>query len=512
EPETPVPDVQGIPSKNRDVTWFSKYNHTRKLSAANVITTTPGPTRFAISRASDILSTFLLFLNVTITDMIIKMSNIEGKNIYGANWDPIDTATLHAYIGLLLLAGVYKSYGESCRSLWAAHSGRHIFRATMSVERFYNISRVLRFDDKKDRSQRRAVDELAPIRDLWNKWVEILPTLFNVGECVTVDEQLVGFKGRCPFRQYLPSKPARYGIKIWTLCDSKSSYVYNAQVYTGRIPGEGPTKNLALKVVLDLTYGLQGQKVTCDNFFTSYNLAQLLLKRKLTMLGTVRKNKPELPVGILAKREVFSSTFYFSNETSIVSYVPKKNKQVILMSTMHHDDNISGRPDKKPEMILSYNVTKGAVDTLDQALSTYTCKRKTNRWPMIMFYNIIDVSAYNSFVLWSDIDPNWNKKRLHKRRLFLEELGMSLIQPYLEARKYQPRCEEALAIMQATQQHAQEETNPTPSTSSTPSTKRRRCGLCPSSNDNKTNLTCINCKKYICKAHTCYYCIHCSKH
>lgn len=85
-------------------------------------------------------------------------------------------------------------------------------------------------------------------------------------------------------------KPAKYGIKIWTLCDSGSSYAMKAQVYTGKCPGEAPEKNQGMRVVLDLTHELRGQNVTCDNFFTSKKLGEMLLKRKLTMLGTVRKN------------------------------------------------------------------------------------------------------------------------------------------------------------------------------------------------------------------------------
>ncbi|CAJ0922094.1 unnamed protein product [Ranitomeya imitator] len=46
---------------------------------------------------------------------------------------------------------------------------------------------------------------------------------------------------------------------------------------------------------------------------------------------------------------------------------------------------------------------------------------------MILFYNILDVSAYNAFVLWREIDPDWNRNKLHKGRLFLEELGKSLV-------------------------------------------------------------------------------------
>ncbi|XP_077128955.1 26S proteasome non-ATPase regulatory subunit 14 isoform X1 [Ranitomeya variabilis] len=402
--------MQETPSKKKCVIWNLQPSQAGRLSSENIIKATPGPTRYATSRISDIGSAFALFLNMTILNIIIQMTNIEGQVVYGDKWKTLDVTALNAYIGLLLLAGVYKSYGESTKSLWNCETGRHIFRATMCLERFHEISRVLRFDSKTDRMERRAKDKLAPIRNVWNQWVEILPKLYN-GENVTVDEQLVAFRGRCPFRQYIPSKPAKYGIKIWTLCDSKSSYALNVQVYTGKTPGERPEEN-------------QG------------------------------------------------------------------------------------------DIILDYNATKGAVDTLDQAIATYTCKRKTNRWPIILFYNILDISAYNAFVLWREIDPDWNRNKLHKRRLFLEELGKSLVRPYIESRKVTPRSEGATAIVKSVQ-HAQErDSTSTASTSTATSStatskKRKRCSFCPSSCDNKTNLTCAGCSKYLCKGHVSYYCVQC---
>ena len=92
-------------------------------------------------------------------------------------------------------------------------------------------------------------------------------------------------------------------------CDAKSSYASKMQVYTGKPTSGCPEKNQGMRVVLDVTEGLRGHNVTCDNCFTSYELRQKLLKRKITMVGTVRKNKPELPPALLAskEREVFSS-------------------------------------------------------------------------------------------------------------------------------------------------------------------------------------------------------------
>ncbi|XP_069612129.1 piggyBac transposable element-derived protein 4-like isoform X3 [Ranitomeya imitator] len=512
--ETPTTGLtQEINSKNKHVVWkLQPPAPTGRRSSSNVITDTPGPTRYAIARIDDIQSAFLLFINIAMQNILIQMTNIEGKKVYGDKWKNFDVTAMNAYIGLLLLAGVYKSYGESTKSLWNSETGRHIFRATMSLERFHEISRVLRFD-KTDRSERRSTDKLAPIRDLWSKWVEILPKCYNTVENFTVDEQLVSFRGRCPFRQYIPSKPAKYGIKIWTLCDSKTSYAANVQVYIGKNPLERPEKNQGMRVVLDLTHGLKGRNVTCDNFFTSYQLGQMLQKNNITMLGTVRKNKPELPQGILNKRDVHSSMFYFTKDTTVVSYVPQKNKQVILMSTMHHDAKISERDDRKPDMILHYNATKGAVDTLDQLVGTYTCKRKTNRWPMILFYYLIDVSAYNAFVLWREINPKWQEKKLHKQRLFIEELGKSLTNPYVKTR---PRNESAEKVARQIREHGGdgEPTASTTTDTETASTiatscKRKRCSFCPTSSNHKSNIMCCKCAKYLCKRHVNYTCDQC---
>lgn len=157
---------------------------------------TPGPTRLAISQAFGILSTFQLFLPVAIERIVIEMTNREGIKRYGQAWKTIDVTQLHAYIGLLILAGVYRSKGEAASRLWNADTGRPIFRATMSLEMFRTISAVIRFDNRETRPVRRVTDKLAAIRDVWDKWVEWLPLMYNPGPEVTVDERLVPFRGR----------------------------------------------------------------------------------------------------------------------------------------------------------------------------------------------------------------------------------------------------------------------------------------------------------------------------
>lgn len=71
------------------------------------------------------------------------MTNMEGINHYGQEWKTMVVTDLHAYMGLLIKAGVYR-WGEAGSSLWNDESGRPIFRAIVSLEMFCNIATVLR--------------------------------------------------------------------------------------------------------------------------------------------------------------------------------------------------------------------------------------------------------------------------------------------------------------------------------------------------------------------------------
>ena len=121
------------------------------------------------------------------------------------------------FIGVTILIGVYKSKSENITQLWSKHDGRPIFNHIMSRRRYQQILRVLRFDDAKERRRNRSSDKLQPIREVFETWESYLRDAHIPGACMKVDEQLLCFRGRCPFRQYIPSKPGKYGIKIWTI-------------------------------------------------------------------------------------------------------------------------------------------------------------------------------------------------------------------------------------------------------------------------------------------------------
>ncbi|CAG9828735.1 unnamed protein product [Diabrotica balteata] len=84
-------------------------------------------------------------------------------------------------------------------------------------------------------------------------------------------------------------------------------------------------------------------------------------------LGTYRKNKKELPHEFFKpiSRPIQSRMFAFQDDITLVSYIPKRNKNVLLLFSLHHDDKIDV-DFMKPEMILDYNSTKGRVETEDK--------------------------------------------------------------------------------------------------------------------------------------------------
>lgn len=66
--------------------------------------------------------------------------------------------------------------------------------------------RCLCFDDVGDRAQRKSVDKLAPLWKMIEKYLLNSKNPFNPSDYLSVGDQLVGFRGNCPFRAHIPSK------------------------------------------------------------------------------------------------------------------------------------------------------------------------------------------------------------------------------------------------------------------------------------------------------------------
>ena len=166
-----------------------------------------------------------------------------------------------------------------------------------------------------------------------------LPKYYIPGTDLCVDEQLVTFRGLCSVKQYLPSKPAKYGLKIWWCCDAQTSYPLKGDIYLGQQPGEQREIGQGARVVKKLVgpWYRSGRNITADNFFSSIPLAEELLQKGLTYVGTIHSNKSEIPDEMrpAKNKDQHSSIFGFKNKVTLVSYVPQQNKAVLAISTIY---------------------------------------------------------------------------------------------------------------------------------------------------------------------------------
>lgn len=212
-------------------------------------------------------------------------------------------------------------------------------------------------------------------------------------------------------------------------------------IYGGKLPGQEREINQGQNVVFALIekYLHKGRTVYADNFFSTLDVAQTLMRQKTAFVGTVRSNKQFVPKEFLKARTrpVCSSLFgFYEGNVSLCSYVPKKNRAVLLLSIMHYTctvDNLS--ESKKPMVVLDYNANKSGVDTMDQMLGTYTCKRKTNRWTLALFYNMVDIAALAAFIIYNELKP---EKKCDRRRTFIKLLTKQLAIPNIEDRAMNP--------------------------------------------------------------------------
>ena len=351
--ETPE-DLEEIVARDGTI-WKKIPPAPNKYRRQNTIIVKSGPTVNVADRTTP-ANIFKYLIDDTIIDNIVENTNIRIESEKTEDYQrhhniehEFTNDEMYSYIGMLILLGVLKKREIEVPDLWqegteSVHRIDHIC-ATMSCERFKFLSRHITFDNIETRLQRAQSDpKFFKFRQVHDHIREKCKSAYEPGRDTSIDEELYPFRGRFRARQYMPKKPAKYGIKIWELVDSTTKYLVNFDVYLGK-ESEAVTKNLGEKVVLNLTETMHGtaRNITIDNFFTSKSVAVNLWGLGLTVVGTIRDNRRELIPDVMPnrRRELYSSRFYFSDYLSLISYVPKKGKCVNLISTQHHDKHIS---------------------------------------------------------------------------------------------------------------------------------------------------------------------------
>ena len=102
----------------------------------------------------------------------------------------------------------------------------------------------------------------------------------------------------------------------------------------------------------------------------------------------------EIPPEIKSTRAPLHST----TVPTLTVYQGKPSKNVLLLSSVHPDVSISAGTKKIADSVEYCNQTKFGVDVVDQMARRYSTKVSSYRWPLQVFYNVLDLAAINALV------------------------------------------------------------------------------------------------------------------
>ena len=270
------------------------------------------------------------------------------------------------------------------------------------------------------------------------------------GREVSIDEAMVKYKGRVFFRQYMPKKPIKWGIKVWMLAEPKTGYVSNFEVYLGKsTSSEHAELTLGTRVVMDISkpFHHTHRHLYFDNFFNSQQVIEELLKVGTYACGTLQANRypPPFKNGRQSIKLKRGETRQLQKGNQLVTAWFDKRQVAVLSSNFSPNQTVTVQRRMKeaphvknvdmPAPIFTYNQYMGGVDLNDQLRSYYPSGRSGTKWWRYLFWFILDVSIINALIL-ERLSPHQPSSRRRSLLHFKLDLAKQLIGGFCGRKRY----------------------------------------------------------------------------
>ncbi len=203
---------------------------------------------------------------------------LEQTNIYRTQINKkiayIEMSELRKAIGIFMYMSVVSL--PSTRHYWKKSMGITTVSKVMPRDRFDEIKKCLHLSNnllqkKKDEP---GYDKLFKVRKLLDLLNKNFKACADTEEIMSVDEQMIPYKGNLMLKVYMKNKPSKWGIKIWALA-GQSGYIHSFNVFGDNLIntegelGIGASGQTVLNLASDLP---EGTEVFFDNYFASPGL------------------------------------------------------------------------------------------------------------------------------------------------------------------------------------------------------------------------------------------------
>lgn len=329
------------------------------------------------------------------------------------DWCNVTVVDIAHYLGLTILMGVLPAARQWM--YWAVGKPYYvpIFTATMPYRRYKQIARYFHFCNNEALID--PSDRLAKVRTVMEYLVEKFKAYYLPNKELSLDEGVLGWRGRLIFKVYNPDKPDKYGIKLYILCEAKSGYVFNFSVYHG----VGTTIKETVTSLIDPIKHC-GYTVYMDNFYNSVSLADTLYHECGThCCGTLRLPRgapkdlqkvvkdPKFPVHEVEYRRKDNTFIVCWKDKRLVSMISTCHNAATHKVTLKRKKKIGGRTRMekitvdRPKMIHDYNKNMSGVDHFDQMVKYYKFVRRTPRWTKKMISFLLQMAMFNAHHLYT---------------------------------------------------------------------------------------------------------------
>ena len=273
-------------------------------------------------------------------------------------------------------------------------------------------------DELNPRRGQPGHDPLHKVRPFITMCEKNFKTVYRPEKELSFDEGCCPYKGRLRFKCYNPSKPNKFHIKLFQVCEAASGYISGFEIYTGKggssCSDTAPVLDSSCTRTTKLVVGLldkadllnKGMHVYMDNYYSSPELMMELWDKKTYSAGTVRCNRKGLPNSCSKAKKLKKGETVFRRNGPLLALRWCDKRSVYMISTIHSAQMVStGRVDhqdntiSKPEPIFFYIKLMGGVDLGDQMMSYYSFLRRSVKWWRKLFIHMFNMLLLNAFVL-----------------------------------------------------------------------------------------------------------------